>query len=129
MRPNDSSTRPLPQPADGLGADERARELLAAEFEADRYEDAAHRIRANKLLHPADKAALRAIIRALALQQMGGGVRERNKGYRDAFYELATLMGIGGRIDTPKAVWEREMLPRLRVALASQSSLSREQEK
>lgn len=39
-------------------------------------------------------------------------------GYRDAFYELASLMGIGARAASPKDVWEREILPRLKEALS-----------
>lgn len=40
-------------------------------------------------------------------------------GYSDAFYELAKLMGIGARAQSPKVVWEREMLPRLILALSA----------
>lgn len=48
---------------------ERARVLLAAEFDADRYEDAGVRIRSGTTLHPADKAALRAIEAALSSRE------------------------------------------------------------
>lgn len=41
------------------------------------------------------------------------------QGYADAFYELATLMGIPARPVSPKAVWEAEMLPRLKAALSA----------
>lgn len=39
-------------------------------------------------------------------------------GYVMAFYELAKLMGIGARTESPGQVWRKEMLPRLAAALA-----------
>lgn len=34
-------------------------------------------------------------------------------GYADAFYEIAKLLGIGARSDTPANVFKNEMLPKL----------------
>lgn len=39
-------------------------------------------------------------------------------GYRDAFYEVAAMLGIGARSASPKEVWEQEMRPKL-AALTS----------
>ena len=38
-------------------------------------------------------------------------------GYRDAFYEIADLLGIGARPDSPKTVWETEMRPMLQALM------------
>lgn len=38
-------------------------------------------------------------------------------GYRDAFYELAEMLGIGARPHSPKTVWESEMRPCLQALL------------
>jgi hypothetical protein len=43
-------------------------------------------------------------------------------GYRDAFYELAALMGIPARAKSPQEVWNDEMLPRLKSLLDSAST-------
>lgn len=40
-------------------------------------------------------------------------------GYQMAFYELAKLMDIGARAESPGQVWRKEMLPRLIAALAT----------
>lgn len=40
-------------------------------------------------------------------------------GYADAFYEIARLLDISPQSRSPKDVWECEMLPRLRAALAA----------
>lgn len=40
-------------------------------------------------------------------------------GYAEAFYEIASVLGIGARSDTPENVFRNEMLPRIK-ALASQ---------
>lgn len=40
-------------------------------------------------------------------------------GYAKAFYEIADLLGIPARDRAPQQVWEREMRPRLKEALAS----------
>jgi hypothetical protein len=49
----------------------------------------------------------------------GCGEISSEAGYVSAFYELAEMMGIAARPCTPKAVWEREMRPRLALALAA----------
>lgn len=38
-------------------------------------------------------------------------------GYASAFYEVAKLLDIGARADSPANVWRREMLPRLKALL------------
>lgn len=43
---------------------------------------------------------------------------DQEKGYKDAFYQLSDLMDISAQPRSPKEVWEAEMLPRLRAALA-----------
>ncbi|MCW1431422.1 hypothetical protein [Novosphingobium sp. JCM 18896] len=46
--------------------------------------------------------------------------RQPADGYATAFYELAALMGIPAQARSPKEVWDSEMLPRLKAALACQ---------
>jgi hypothetical protein len=36
-------------------------------------------------------------------------------GYRDAFYDIAKLLNIGARADSPANVWRKEMLPKLQA--------------
>ncbi len=38
-------------------------------------------------------------------------------GYRDAFYEIGDMLGIGARAASPKAIWENEMRPALASAI------------
>lgn len=40
-------------------------------------------------------------------------------GYVTAFYELATLMGVPAQPASPEKVWQEQMLPKLRAALAA----------
>lgn len=43
--------------------------------------------------------------------------RVTNAGYVRAFYELADMLGMNARADSPRNVWENEMKPRLATLL------------
>lgn len=50
--------------------------------------------------------------------QQGAAEPEQQYGYDTAFYELASLMGIGAQSTSPEIVWREQMFPRLQAAFA-----------
>jgi len=97
----------------------KAREMLAAKLDARGYMFAARSIRAgahgDELIHAS--VALAAIVEALRGASGGGA---ETGGYVMAFYELAGLLNIGARAQSPGQVWRNEMMPKILAALNPQ---------
>lgn len=70
----------------------------------------------------AEIVRLRAELAAAKAEWASMGATTSQNGYSLAFYELAKLMGIGGRPAAPGHVWRTEMLPRLIRALAADAA-------